>query len=67
MPFIYASQIFRFKLMKLWKHAVITNSYNTILNDYTWIKLKQSDNICVLLTWQLSWPTSRQKLQNMQI
>ena len=53
MPFIYASQIFRFKRIKLEKHAVITNSYDTILNDYTWIKLKQSDNICVLLTWQL--------------
>ena len=51
-----------------WRHILLEmDSYNTILNDYTWIKLKQSDNICVLLTWQLSWPTSRQKLQNMQI
>ena len=58
-----SSLIFRFELIKSsQKHAVITNSYNTILNDYTWIKPKQSNNICVLLTWQLSWPTSRQKL-----
>ena len=25
-----------------------------ILNQYTWIKPKQSDNTCVLLTWQLT-------------
>ena len=30
----------------------LLSSYNKILNEYMWIKLKQRDNICVLFTWQ---------------
>ena len=51
---LYIGAIFHFKLMKHQRHAAITSSYSKILNQYTWIKLKQSDNICVLLTWQLT-------------